>query len=112
MRAWLRTSETSLRQIHRNALQRSGGMKIDLLSPASFAAGHPFAQYRWLRENAPVFWHKENDGGKGFWAVTRYQDVWNVDRDFQTYSSEPTIMISDPAAEASQGFGGYKMIVL
>ena len=42
-------------------------MKIDLLSPESFAAGHPFAQYRWLRENAPVFWHEEPDGA-GFWA--------------------------------------------
>ena len=29
-------------------------MNIDLLSPESFAAGHPFAQYNWLRENAPV----------------------------------------------------------
>ena len=87
-------------------------MRIDLLSPASFAAGHPFVQYRWLRENAPVFWHEENDGGKGFWAVTRYQDVWNVDRDFRSYSSEPTIMISDPAAEAAQSFGGYKMMLM
>ncbi len=86
-------------------------MKIDLLSPESFAAGHPFAQYTWLRENAPVFWHEEPDG-KGFWAVTRYKDVWDVDRDFQNYSSEPTIMISDPAAEAAQGFGGYKMMLM
>jgi len=86
-------------------------MKIDLLSPDSFAAGHPFAQYNWLRRNAPVFWHEEPDG-KGFWAVTRYADVWTVDRDFQNYSSEPTIMISDPAAEAAQGFGGYKMMLM
>jgi cytochrome P450 len=86
-------------------------MKIDLLSPESFASGHPFAQYAWLRENAPVFWHEEKDG-KGFWAVTRFKDVWEVDRDFQNYSSEPTIMISDPAAEAAQGFGGYKMMLM
>ena len=31
-------------------------MKIDLLSPASFAAGQPHDQYRWLREHAPVRW--------------------------------------------------------
>jgi len=86
-------------------------MKIDLLSPESFAAGHPFAQYRWLRENVPVFWHEEPDGA-GFWAVTRFGDVWNVDRDFSNYSSEPTIMISDPAAEAAQSFGGYKMMLM
>ena len=49
-------------------------MDIDLLSPDRFASGHPFAQYRWLRENAPVFWH-EDPHGPGFWAVTRYDDV-------------------------------------
>jgi cytochrome P450 len=86
-------------------------MKIDLLSPESFAAGHPFAQYRWLRDNAPVYWHPEPDG-PGFWAVTRFEDVWHVDRDFSAYSSEPTIMISDPAAEAALGFGGYKMMLM
>ncbi len=86
-------------------------MKIDLLSPKSFAAGHPHPQYRWLRENAPVHWHEEPNG-KGFWAVSRFKDVWEVDRDFQTYSSEPTIMISDPAAEAALGFGGYKMMLM
>jgi cytochrome P450 len=86
-------------------------MNIDLLSPASFASGHPFAQYRWLRENAPVFWHEEPNG-KGFWAVTRYKDVWEVDRDFQSFSSEPTIMITDPLAEQANAFGPYKMMLM
>ena len=84
-------------------------MKIDLLSPASFASGQPHAQFDWLRTNAPVQWHDE-PGGKGFWAVTRHADVWAVDRDFETYSSEPTIMITDPASE--MGFGGHKMMLM
>ena len=42
---------------------------IDLWSSASFADGHPVAQYRWLQENAPVYRHEEH-GGRGFWAVT------------------------------------------
>ncbi|MGH6870095.1 MAG: cytochrome P450 [Rhizomicrobium sp.] len=86
-------------------------MKIDLLSPESFAAGHPLSQYRWLRENAPVFWHEEPNG-KGFWAVTRYRDVWEVDRDFQSFSSEPTIMIADPLMEQAGAFGPYKMMLM
>ncbi len=86
-------------------------MKIDLLSPARFSAGHPLDQYKWLRENAPVYWHEEPNG-PGFWAVTRYRDVYGVDRDFQTFSSEPTIMIQDPAAEEALGFGGYKMMLM
>ncbi|MBS0361142.1 MAG: cytochrome P450 [Proteobacteria bacterium] len=91
-------------------------MKIDLLSPSSFAAGQPHEQYRWLREHAPVRWHDEpngpDSGRRGFWAVTRHADVWAVDRDFQAYSSEPTIMIQDPAAEQAAGFGPYKMMLM
>ncbi len=85
-------------------------LKIDLLSPQSFAAGQPHDQFHWLRENAPVRWHDE-PGGKGFWSVTRYEDVWSVDRDFQAFSSEPTIMIADPAEE-SAAFGPYKMMLM
>jgi cytochrome P450 len=86
-------------------------MKIDLVDPASFAAGHPFAQYRWLRDNAPVFWHESPEGG-GYWAVTRYKDVYDVDRNFQAFSSEPTIMIADPDPAQQAGFGGYKMMLM
>ena len=85
-------------------------MQIDLLNPDRFAAGHPHDQYRWLRANDPVHWHEEPDG-PGFWAVTRYADVWAVDRDFQTFSSEPTVMISDPV-EGSGAFGEYKMMLM
>ena len=86
-------------------------MHIDLIDPETFAAGHPFAQYRWLRETAPAFWHEEPDG-PGFWAVTRYKDVYDVDRDFQNFSSEPTIMIRDPHGEQAASFGGYKMMLM
>jgi cytochrome P450 len=86
-------------------------MEIDLLSPARFAAGQPHDQFRWLRDNDPVHWHAE-PGGQGFWAVTRFEDVWAVDRDFQAFSSEPTIMIADPFGDQSQAFGGYKMMLM
>ena len=59
---------------------------IDLLDPASFAHGHPHAQYRWLRDHDPVHWHTEPDG-PGFWAVTRHADVNAVGRDPGTFSS-------------------------
>jgi cytochrome P450 len=85
-------------------------MRIDLLSPSSFAAGQPHDQFRWLREHAPVSWCEAP--GRGFWAVTRYDDVWTVDRDFQTYSSEPTIMIADPPPEQGALMGPYKMMLM
>jgi hypothetical protein len=76
-------------------------VRIDLLDTASFDGGQPLDQFAWLRENDPVHWHEEPNG-PGFWAVTRFDDVWTVDRDFQTYSSEPTIMIQDPLAGAGR----------
>ncbi|WP_439815858.1 cytochrome P450 [Zavarzinia sp. CC-PAN008] len=85
-------------------------MKIDLLNPATFASGHPLEQYRWLRANAPVYRHAEPDG-PGFWAVTRYDDVYEVDRDYRRFSSEPTIMIRD-SPETDNAFGDYKMMLM
>jgi cytochrome P450 len=84
-------------------------MNIDLWNPDSFASGHPHAQYDWLRANDPVHFQSEPDG-PGYWAVTRYKDVWDVDRNFQAFSSEPTIMIQDPPD--SNQFGPYKMMLM
>ena len=59
---------------------------IDLLATDSFAAGHPWEQYRWLRAHAPVYRHPEADG-PGFWAVTRYDDVRAISRQPGLFSS-------------------------
>jgi len=85
-------------------------MKIDLWNPASFAAGHPHDQYEWLRRNEPVHFQNEPEG-PGYWAVTRWQDVYDIDRNFQGFSSEPTIMIQDPPPDIG-GFGPYKMMLM
>lgn len=86
-------------------------MQIDLLSPLRFAGGQPHHQFAWLRENDPVHWHEEPRGA-GFWAVTRFADVWTVDRDHQAFSSEPTIMIDDPDPKTQGAFGPYKMMLM
>jgi cytochrome P450 len=85
-------------------------MKIDLYDSKTFSEGHPHAQYRWLREHAPVHWQEEPNG-PGYWAITRYKDVYDIDRNFQAFSSEPTIMIQDPLAGMG-GFGDYKMMLM
>ena len=46
--------------------------------------------YEWLallRRDAPLHWHPE-DEGHGFWVFTRYDDVLQVSKDWQTFSSE------------------------
>jgi cytochrome P450 len=67
---------------------------VDLVDPATFAAGQPHDVFRWLRDHDPVHWHPERDG-PGFWAVTRYDDVKAIGRDAETFSSVPTIAIAD-----------------
>ena len=84
-------------------------MHIDLLSHSTFVGGQPHDQFAWLREHDPVHWHEE-PGGSGFWAVTRFDDVWAVDRDFTNFSSEPTIMIADQIGNG--GLGPYKMMLM
>jgi cytochrome P450 len=68
---------------------------IDLLDPAAFRGSQPHEQFRWLRDHDPVHWHPEPDG-RGFWAITCYEDVRAVGRDPRTFSSyEGGIMVPD-----------------
>lgn len=69
---------------------------IDLISPAAFAHGHPWEQYAWLRQHAPVYRHPDPDG-PDFWAITRYEDVRAVSRQPQLFSSYARgVMLAEP----------------
>jgi cytochrome P450 len=69
---------------------------IDLVSTSSYAHGHPWAQYAWLRANDPVHWHPEADG-PGFWAITKYDDVRIISRQPRTFSSYARgVMLPEP----------------
>ena len=86
-------------------------MAVNLLDVQTFASGHPDDLYRLLRDKPKLHWNSEPNG-PGFWAVTRYEDVYAVDHDFQTYSSEPTIMIEDPLQGAQDATGDAKMMLM
>jgi cholest-4-en-3-one 26-monooxygenase len=64
--------------------------EINLIDPDVYRrGGPPHAEFAWLREHDPVFWHA--DGGEpgwpGFWAVTRHSDIGQVSRHPETFSS-------------------------
>lgn len=61
---------------------------IDLSDHDAFVDHVPHEWFAELRRNDPVHWNEEPDGGRGFWAVTRYDDIRTVHRDVETYSSE------------------------
>jgi len=48
---------------------------VDLTSHDTYVAGVPHDTFAWLRENDPVHWTEESDGGRGFWSLTKYDDV-------------------------------------
>ncbi|HXZ85668.1 MAG TPA: cytochrome P450, partial [Myxococcota bacterium] len=61
-------------------------------------------------ERNPVHWHAEPDG-PGFFALTRHADVVAVGRDSATFSSVPTIMITDPGPGLELNIGGHQMML-
>ncbi len=54
---------------------------INVLDPQFYV--DPWASYRWLRDEAPVFW----DPVQAIWAISRYDDILTVERDAARYSS-------------------------
>jgi cholest-4-en-3-one 26-monooxygenase len=59
---------------------------VDLVNPDTFVAGVPHHAFGVMRKEAPIYFHKE-EGGTGFWCVTKYDDVLTVSKDPHTYSS-------------------------
>jgi cholest-4-en-3-one 26-monooxygenase len=72
---------------------------IDLLED-TWARAVPYDQFELLRRDAPVYWHEHPDA-RGFWAVTRYDDVRAVSRDHETFSAElGSTFVQDHTPEA------------
>ena len=64
-----------------------GVLPVDLLDHDLFADHEPWEVFDLLQREAPVYHHPE-PGGRGFWALTKYDDVVAVLRDTKTFSSE------------------------
>jgi cytochrome P450 len=62
--------------------------EIDLASPDSYVDRIPFDWFDHLRRDHPVMWHPERSPNRGFWALTRYEDLTAVHMDWETFSSE------------------------
>jgi cytochrome P450 len=86
-------------------------VRDDLFNPETFAAGHPTELYARLRAEPGLHFNPEPNG-PGFWAATRYADVYAIDHDHQRFSSEPTIMIEDPMPGLEAATGDAKMMLM
>ena len=73
----------------------STAVDIDLMDLTPFIEGRENEQFRHLREEDPLHWNDEPNGGAGFWSVTRYDDVVKVISDPITYiNGEGTQILS------------------
>ena len=72
-----------------------GPADADITDPDTFVSGVPHATFQRLRDTEPVSWWPEHDGGKGFWAITRYDDLLHVSRNVDTFSSAQGITLEE-----------------
>ncbi len=78
-----------------SALVDLGRADADITDPDAYVAGVPYATFQRLRDSDPVSWWPEHDGGKGFWAITRYDDLLHVSRNVDTFSSAQGITLEE-----------------
>lgn len=69
--------------------------QVDLSDPSLWLQGVPGLEFARLRREAPVAWNPRHDGHKGFWAVTRYDDIVEVSRDTEAFSSRHGVISLD-----------------
>ncbi len=69
--------------------------EVDLTDLDRFRDDQAWGQFDTLRKEDPVHWTEERDGGKGFWSVTGYDDIWAVDKDTETFTSEEFVNLED-----------------
>jgi cholest-4-en-3-one 26-monooxygenase len=60
---------------------------VDLSDSRSYVPGVPHEYLAYLRQHDPVHWQEE-EGGPGFWAVTKYEDCVIVNREYERFSSQ------------------------
>lgn len=61
---------------------------FNLSSPSAFTSGHPFDHYKALRKTAPISWTPVARKARGFWSVSRYEDIKAAEIAPHIFSSE------------------------
>ena len=75
---------------------------VDLADIDRFLTGEQWAQFDTLRREAPVHWNPEAAPNHGFWSITRYADIWAVDRDSETFTSSKFVNIEEVEDELQE----------
>lgn len=76
--------------------------EVDIASHDTYLEGVPRDTFRYLRDNDPVHWTEEPDGGRGFWSLTKYDDVLFASRNTDVFSSRLGIRLEDMDPEETE----------
>ncbi|MBV9793691.1 MAG: cytochrome P450/oxidoreductase [Actinobacteria bacterium] len=71
---------------------------VDLSNLDVFVRNEAWGMFDTLRREAPVFWNPEAGGNQGFWSVTRFADIEQIDKDHETFTSERFVNLEEPPA--------------
>ena len=69
--------------------------QVDLTDLDAFARNEGWAMFDTLRAEDPVHWTPEVLPNSGFWAVTKYEDIWTVDRDPENFTSTKYVNLEE-----------------
>lgn len=69
--------------------------EVDLSDLDGFRDNLGWGQFDTLRREAPLHWNPEPEPNSGFWSVTRYDDIWAVDKDTETFTSEKFVNLEE-----------------
>jgi len=75
---------------------------VDIASHDTYVPGVPHSTFRYLREHDPVHWTDEPAGGRGFWSLTKYDDVLLASRSTEVFSSRFGIRMEDMDPEETE----------
>jgi cytochrome P450 len=89
--------------VKRAARDAAYSMPLSEINPADpelFRTDTMWPYFERLRKEDPVHWAESGfeDVG-GYWSVTKYNDIMAVDTNHEVFSSEPTIVLPDPAED-------------
>jgi len=72
---------------------------LNLADHDSFADGVPHKTFARLRKEDPVSWTQGDENAKGFWSLTRHEDISYANREASLFSSGQGIRIEDQSHE-------------
>ena len=75
---------------------------VDITSHDTYVERVPHEVFARMRAETPVTWTEEADGGRGFWSLTKYEDVLYASRHAELFSSRLGIRMEDMDAEETE----------